>query len=125
MKYVYELGEVRMIIADRHPFKGVETYFNNSVLYQDSLETGPDTEQPDFRKKADEELELDDDYPWELNLSVINQVALDVTDTTFDKGEWNLRCSHFLILFIHLLSLHCFVPRIKLGKKKSRGEGRK
>jgi len=37
MKYVDEEGEVRTLIAEKHPFKGVEKYFTNNLLYQDSL----------------------------------------------------------------------------------------
>ena len=39
MKYVDGDGKVRTLIAERHPFKGVENYFTDSLLYQDSLET--------------------------------------------------------------------------------------
>jgi len=38
MKYVDEEGEVRILIAEKHPFKRVENYFTD-LLYQDSLET--------------------------------------------------------------------------------------
>lgn len=44
MKYIDKQSEVRTLVADRHPFKMVENYFNDSIVYQDSLETGPDTE---------------------------------------------------------------------------------
>jgi len=37
MKYVGENGKVRTLIAERHPFKGVENYFTDFFLYQDSL----------------------------------------------------------------------------------------
>lgn len=30
-----------MLIADRHPFNGIEDYFTDSVLYRDSLGIGP------------------------------------------------------------------------------------
>ena len=39
MKYVDEEGKVRMLIAKRHPFKGVKNYLTDSLLYQDSHET--------------------------------------------------------------------------------------
>jgi len=35
MKYA-DKGEKRMLIAEKHPFKGVENYFMDSLLYQDS-----------------------------------------------------------------------------------------
>jgi len=39
MKYIDEDGKLRMLIAEKHLFKGVENYFIDSLLYQDSLET--------------------------------------------------------------------------------------
>ena len=42
MKYVEEDGKVRTLIAERHPFKEVDNYFTDSLLYQDSLEIDED-----------------------------------------------------------------------------------
>jgi len=55
MKYVDEEEEVRMLITERHPFKGVENYFTNLLLYQDSLESdeNPHQEGPDSGNEAD------------------------------------------------------------------------
>jgi len=39
MNYVDKEGKVRMLIVKRHLFKGIENYFIDSLLYQDSLET--------------------------------------------------------------------------------------
>ena len=39
MKYVDEKEKVRILITERHPFKGVKNYFTDCLLYQDSLET--------------------------------------------------------------------------------------
>jgi len=39
MQFIDEGGKVRMLIAERHPIKGVENYFTDSLLYQDSLKT--------------------------------------------------------------------------------------
>jgi len=50
MKYVDEDRKVRMLIAERHPFKGVENYFTDSLLYQDFLSH---PEEPDSINKAD------------------------------------------------------------------------
>jgi len=40
---------VRTLIAERHMFKGVENYFPDSLLYQDSLEVdeNPHSEEHD------------------------------------------------------------------------------
>jgi len=43
------------LIAERHPFKGVENYFINSLIYQNSLEVdeNPHSEELDLGNKAD------------------------------------------------------------------------
>ena len=57
MKYIDESGKVRTLIAERHPFKGVENYFTDSPLYQDSLETNENSqpEEPDSGNEANTE----------------------------------------------------------------------
>ena len=58
MKYVNEDGKVRMLIAERHPFKGVKNYFTDSILYQDSLkiDENPHRKEHDSGNEADTEL---------------------------------------------------------------------
>ena len=58
-KYADEGGEVRMLIVEKHPFKGVDNYFTDSLLYQDSLETveDPSQEDPDSSNVVDTEPE--------------------------------------------------------------------
>lgn len=90
MKYENEQGEVWMLVTDWHSFKGARNYVTNFVLCQEFLEIGQKTEHPDSRNEADEEVETDDDYPWELDLFVIEQATLNVTETTFTEGEWYL-----------------------------------
>ena len=55
MKYIDEDRKVRTLIAERHPFKVVENYFTDSLLYQDSLEVDENShpEEPDSDNKAD------------------------------------------------------------------------
>ena len=59
MKYVDEEIKVTTLIAKRHPFKGVDNYFTDSLLYQDSLETdeNPHPKEHDSSNKADAEPE--------------------------------------------------------------------
>src|SRR4051812_5746408 len=38
MKYVDAQGQVRTLVAEQHPFKEVENYFTNALLYQDAHE---------------------------------------------------------------------------------------
>ena len=74
MKYINESGKVWILIAERYPFKGVENYFTDSLLYQDSLETSenPQPEEPDSGYEADTKPEAEEEYLWELNLLVTN-----------------------------------------------------
>jgi len=57
------------LIAERHQFKGVENYFTDSLLYQDSLETNENSqlEEPDSDNEADIEPEAEEECLWELN----------------------------------------------------------
>ena len=56
IKYTDEDGEQKMLIADKYPFKGVENYFTDSVLYQDSLETTDDPPPEDHDSGNEAEL---------------------------------------------------------------------
>ena len=64
MKYVDRDEKVRTLIAERHPFKVVEDYFIDSLLYQDSLETdgNPQPKELDSDNKADVEPEAEEEY---------------------------------------------------------------
>ena len=87
MKYIDGSGKVRPLIAERHPFKGVENYFTDSLLYQDSLETNEDLqpEEPDSGNEADTEQEKEE-CMWELDPLVTNINKLDVNNTVNDVG---------------------------------------
>jgi len=63
MKYVDGDEKVRTLIYERHPFKGVENYFTDSLLYQNSLEADENTqpEQPDSGNEADVEPEAEEE----------------------------------------------------------------
>jgi len=89
MKYVNEDGKVRMLIAERHPFKGVKNYFTDSLLYQDSLETykNPHLEEPDCSNEADMEPE-EEEYFWEINSPIMSIDKLNFNTTANVKDEW-------------------------------------
>src|SRR3954471_949827 len=38
MKNVDAQGQVHILVAEQHPFKGVENYFTNTLLYRDEYE---------------------------------------------------------------------------------------
>ena len=89
------------MIAKRHPFKGVENYFTDFLLYQDSLETNenPQTEEPDSGSEADVESEAEKEYLWELNPLVTSINKLDVNNTANDVGEWYINEELYLAYF--------------------------
>lgn len=55
MKYYDEHWEVRMLIAEKQHFKGMENYFIDTILYEDILET---SREP-TRKSYDSDNEID------------------------------------------------------------------
>ena len=61
MKYADEEGEIKTLIAEKHPFKRDKNYFTDSLLYQDSREIAenPSPEDPDSGTEADAEPEPD------------------------------------------------------------------
>ena len=90
MKYIDGSGNVRTLIAERHPFKGVENYFTDSLLYQESVEIDevPQPEEPDSGNEADTELE-EDECVWELDPPVMGINKPDVDNTSADDEEFN------------------------------------
>ena len=70
------------MIVERHQFKGVENYFTDSLLDQDSLEVdeNPHSEEIDFGSKADTEPE-EDECLWEIN-PLVTSIGKLGSDTT-------------------------------------------
>ena len=89
MKYIDGNGKVRTLIAERHPFKGVN-YFTDSLLYQDSLKTGknPQPDKPDSGNEAEIEPEAEKECLWELNPLVTSINKLNVNNIANDVSEW-------------------------------------
>ena len=89
MKYVGGDEKVRTLISQRHPFKGVENYFTDSLLYQDSLEANenPHPEELDTGNKADTEPE-EDKCLWETNFLTTSIGKLSSDTTANVEGEW-------------------------------------
>src|SRR3954470_19700686 len=73
MKYVDAQGQVRTLVAEQHPFRGVKTHFTDSLLYQDAHETNTQqTGASESGNKADEEPKPksdEEDEKWKLDLS--------------------------------------------------------
>ena len=89
MKYVDGDGKVWTLIAGRHPFKRVENYFTDFLLYQDSLEMNenPQPEEPDSSNEADIESEAEEECLWELNPLITSINKLDVNNPANNMGE--------------------------------------
>ena len=89
MKYIDGSEKVRTLIAERHPFKEVENYFTDFLLYQESLETNenPQPEEPDSSNEAEIEPEKEG-CVWELDPLVTSINKLDVNNTANDVGGW-------------------------------------
>ena len=66
---------MRKLIAEKHPFNGVENYFTNSLLYQDSLETDENLqpEEPDSGNEADMKPEAEEECLWKI-ISLVTSV---------------------------------------------------
>ena len=100
MKYANDEGKVRILIAERHPLKGVENYFTSSLLYQDSLKTDENLhpEEHDSGNETDTEPEKGECL-WEINSLVTSIDKLDFTTTVDVEGEWfineNLDLAYF------------------------------
>jgi len=61
MKYVDEEEKVRTLIAERHPFKGVENYFTNSLLYQDSFKADENSHPEELDSGTDADTEPEEE----------------------------------------------------------------
>ena len=100
MKYVGEDERLKTLITKRHPFKGVENYFTDSLLYQDSLEVDENSYQEELNSgnKADTKPE-EDKYLWEINPLVTNIGKLGSDTTANIEDEWfineNLDLAYF------------------------------
>src|SRR3954470_12296159 len=95
VKYVDAQGRVHTLVAKRHPFKGVETHFTDSLLYQEVNETtaqgGVASESGNEADDKSESTTEAEDQEWELDLSVIGHDNLNyLMEHDYDKEEWYL-----------------------------------
>ena len=67
MKYVGKDGKVRTLIAERHSFKGVENYFIDFLLYQNSLETDKNPHPEEHYSGNEANTETEEEYLWKIN----------------------------------------------------------
>lgn len=57
MKYVNQDGDVRTLVVDKQPFKGVENYYTDALLYTDSCKADPRPKELDSGDEVDIEPE--------------------------------------------------------------------
>lgn len=68
MKYVDAEDLVRALIVEQHPFKGVEKYFTDSLLYKDVHESAiPEEDEFETWNEADQDPDSGSDNKWELD----------------------------------------------------------
>src|SRR3954462_2599772 len=93
MKYVDDQGQVRTLVAEQRPFKGVENYFTDALLYQEAHEVVvQDKEVLELGNEADQEpaSELDNgSEECELNLQALENLEMsdEYTQSTATKEE--------------------------------------
>src|SRR3954471_9473059 len=80
MKYVDDQGQVYTLVAEQHPFKGVENYFTDALLYQYAHEiVVQQKEELELGNEADREsvTEFDEgSEEWELNLRALENLEM-------------------------------------------------
>jgi len=100
---------VRTLIIERHPFKGVENYFIDSLHYQNSLETDENLqpEEPDSGNEVDTESEAEKECRWEINPPVTSVDKLDFKTIANVESEWFINEDLDLVYFsVFLLILY-------------------
>src|SRR3954469_14342696 len=80
MKYVDAQGQVRTLITEQRPFKGVENYFTDALLYQKAHEVVvQEKEELELGNEADRESVSESDNgseEWELNLQDLENLEI-------------------------------------------------
>src|SRR3954465_13357085 len=80
MKYVDAQGQVCTLVAEQRPFKGVENYFTDALLYQEAHEVVvQEKEELELGNEADQEPVSESDNgseEWELNLQDLENLEL-------------------------------------------------
>src|SRR3954469_11556136 len=78
MKYVDAQSQVRTLVAEQRPFKGVEKYFTDALLYQEAHEVVvQDKEVLELGNEADWDPASESDNgseEWELNLQALKNL---------------------------------------------------
>src|SRR5436190_19342522 len=80
MKYVDAQGQVHTLVAEQRPFKRVENYFTDALLYQEAHEVVmQEKEELELGNKADRESASEShngSEEWELNLQALENLEM-------------------------------------------------
>src|SRR3954470_3111854 len=97
MKYVDEQGQVRTLVAKQRPFKGVENYFTDALLYQEAHEVVvQDKKVLELGNEADQEPASESDNrseEWELNLQAFKNLEMSDESTQSTASEVESECA--------------------------------
>src|SRR4051812_36932132 len=97
MKYADAQGQVRTLVAEQHPFKGVENYFTNTLFYQNAHEVvAQQKEELKLGNEADRESvskSNDRSEEWELNLRALEDLENSVEFAPAAVSEDESECA--------------------------------
>src|SRR3954468_22631997 len=97
MKYVDAQGQVRTLVAEQRPFKGVKNYFTDALLYQEAHEVVvQEKEVLELGNGADQEPVSESDNgseEWELNLQALENLEMSDESTQSTVSEEESDCA--------------------------------
>src|SRR3954470_21312356 len=97
MKYVDAQGQVRTLVAEQRPFKGVENYFTDALLYQEAHEEDAQVKEVlELGNGADQEPASESDEgseEWELNLQALENLQMSNESTQSTASEEGYDCA--------------------------------
>src|SRR4051812_32256191 len=97
MKYVDDQGQVRTHVAEQRPFKGVENYFTDALLYQEAHEEiVQDKEVLELGNGANQEPAFESDdgsEEWELNLQALENLQMNDESAQSTASEEESDCA--------------------------------
>src|SRR4051812_44770527 len=97
MKYVDAQGQVRTLITEQRPFKGVENYCTDALLYQEAHEVVvQEKEELELGNEADRESIFESDNgceEWELNLQALENLEMNDRSAQLTASEEESDCA--------------------------------
>src|SRR3954470_13460619 len=97
MKYVDDQGQVRTLVAEQRPFKGVENYFTDALLYQEAHEEDVQVKEVlELGNEADQEPASESDEgseEWKLNPQALDNLQLSDESAQSTASEEESDCA--------------------------------